>query len=127
MVGESPLLVIDGFQHGTDFLGTHEIPRKSIYVLSFLSKETAPNIFGNSGKEGVILITSKFGRLSAVLSTRDSKALYIVNGVDTPPPTVKNIPREQMESIEVIEGNEIARKKYSSEYEVVFIIKLKKP
>jgi hypothetical protein len=125
-ISNTPLLVVDGYQYNyQDFVENGpDITKDKIYVTGCLDKSTGSNIYGSNGSQGVILITTKMVRLKSATVTRNSKVLGIVDGVHKSKEEIRNIKSEEVESIEVIEGEKL--KTYAGDYDNIFIITTRK-
>jgi len=92
-----------------------------------LSKDSrGAEIYGNSGKDGVVLIiTNEIQEKSAVTSS-ENKILFIVDGKQISQSESDMLVPENIESLEVIKEKKGIKKYTKKNYDGVVIIKLKK-
>jgi len=128
-ITNKPLLVIDGYAFKfEDLCKTKiQISKADIKDMVCLSKDTkGAEIYGNSGKDGVILIiTNKIQDKSAETSS-ENKILFIVDGKEIPQSDYDLLVPANIESMEVIKEKKDIKKYTKKNYDGVVIIKLKK-
>jgi len=150
--GNQPLIVVDGVVDKSQKV--NNIPPETIESISVLKNESATKLYGEKGKDGVILITTKKGKSEAdpnkevvvvgygkiqnenqnnlpssgfqirSFGTND-KPLIVVDGVIAENQDMSKIDPETIESINVIK-NEEAAKKYGVKAKGVIEITKKK-
>ncbi len=136
--GKQPLIIVDGVIEMQD---VNNIPPETIESISVLKKESLTKIYGDKGKNGVILITTKKGASASkntpidvkvtgyandqkenqntqpstgfqIESTQnESKPLIVVNGVIAEDQNMDKINPETIQSVTVIK-DETSTKKY---------------
>ncbi|QIA06742.1 carboxypeptidase-like regulatory domain-containing protein [Draconibacterium halophilum] len=99
--GEAPLYFVDGKEMGN----VANISAEDIESISVLKDESATSLYGDKGKNGVIIITTK-----NAVKKEISDALVIVDGIPYGG-DIDDIDPETIESVEVLK-NENATKRY---------------
>jgi hypothetical protein len=133
-ITNKPLIVIDGLAFGYDNLKVNKIPlgKTDIFKIDCLSKDTevATSIYGDRGKSGVLLITTKKSQVGfqekSPKSMDDSKVLFLIGDQKISQEELQKIDANDIEAIEVIKAKESVKKYTSEEYDGVVIITMKK-
>jgi TonB family protein len=137
--GKKPLVIIDGVI--SEIQSPDKVPSDSIASISILKGESATILYGDKGKNGVVLITSKRGAStskkgtseikvvgygndqkenqantgfqirSAGTSENEPKPLIVIDGVIAENQSMNKIDPETIESVSVIK-NEVSTNKY---------------
>lgn len=149
--GTPPLLIVDGVRQEDADAGLKNMNPDEIESISVLKDASAESIYGEQGKYGVLLVTTKKGvkvtpalpvardtvsvrttiRINGVDSRNTGlesfKGLYIVDGVPGDSVAIRNINPEDIESIQVLKG-QAAEALYGSKgaQGVIIITKKKK-
>jgi hypothetical protein len=124
-----PLLVIDGFAFKFDDLSKNkiQIAKADIKDMVCLPKDSkGAEIYGNSGKDGVVLIITNKNQEKSAETSSESKTLFIVDGKQIAQSDYDMLVPENIESIEVIKEKKDIKKYTKKKYDGVVIIKLKK-
>ena len=135
--GTSPLIVVDGKEIPNKNLN-EVIKQDDIYSIDILKSENTKSLYGEKGKDGVILITSKekaktegktmnnvtvvgYGTMSDSTKTirighkldvgKDKHPLVIVDGKESPQEEFEKLNPDKIESMTVLK-DETATKKY---------------
>ncbi len=136
---KNPLVIINGIVSNSDTLNS--LQGDKIEKIDVLKDESAIAIYGENGKNGVILITTKAATESSFYSCKikgnnitlkdnDSyeemkdKALIIINGKEVDSKILDNLDPDNIKSVEILK-NEAALQKYNAK-DGVIIIKTKK-
>ena len=101
-IGQKPLIIVDGVEVET----MDNVKPDDIESISVLKDASAKSIYGDKGKDGVVLITTKQGdaRLRGV--TPDKKPLYVIDGKKMPKDfEIISIQPDEIESIDVLKDN----------------------
>ncbi|TLX73740.1 hypothetical protein E9993_14880 [Labilibacter sediminis] len=131
-ITEKPLIIIDGFAYDYESLKVNKIPlsKDEIHKLDYLSKDSkgAINIYGERGKNGVVLILSKKSqeRLQekSAATLNNSKVLFLIGDKEISQEDLNRINPNDIESIEVIKEKESVSKFTSKDYDGVVIINI---
>jgi len=78
--GNSPLYVVDGIPRGT----IEDIPVSEIQSIEVLKDAVSASIYGARGANGVILVTTKSGKLNQEKTTIDFDTYYGINSIKLP-------------------------------------------
>jgi len=108
---DKPLLLIDG--EINDNSNLHSLNPDNIESISVLKDKSATSIYGDKGKNGVIIITTKKGKkaIDKINKSLDN-ALYVINGeVKDAYFNINSIKTENIESVTVLK-NEAGISKY---------------
>lgn len=133
-ITNKPLIVIDGLALGYENLKVNKIPlsKADIFKIDCLSKDiqVATNVYGDRGKSGVLLITTKKSQErfqeKSIKTLNESKVLFLVGDQQITQEELQNIDADDIESIEVIKEKDSVKKYTSEEYDGVVIITMKK-
>ena len=121
-ISNTPLLVIDGVPYRYD-IELKEKPlnfsKSDIEKISVLKREPATKIYGDSAKDGVILITLKkiednsLDKEAKELAelVKNGKALFFVNGIETSLEDVMKIDPNSVEELTILK-DEAAKKMF---------------
>ena len=79
---ENPLLIIDGYavEYETMNDGWFLLLEEDISNVKYLKKENAEKIYGEKGKSGVVLLTTKLHEREIKNTKSDKKTLYVLDG-----------------------------------------------
>ncbi len=133
VITRHPLVVVDGSVLGTNYV-ENKIPAKSdIDKITYFAKgsKEATTLYGEQGKNGVVLITTK--KAQAQLQTKFApgpafgKTLYLVDHRPISYEQLKNINAKDIASISVIKNKGAIALYTSGDYDGVVVITLKKP
>ena len=117
----SPLFILDGKEISKNEFET--IDRNTIASVDVLKDESATKKYGEQGKNGVIIITSKKDKVE---KNDINSALYIIDGKEMTTDQMQAITPDMIESMDVLK-DESATKKYGVKGKKgVILIKLKK-
>jgi TonB-dependent SusC/RagA subfamily outer membrane receptor len=98
----APLYVVNGQQMPKGW-SKDSISPAAIYSVDVLKGEQAIRYFGEKGANGVVAITTKsFHQWNAPSIISDKMPLYIVDGKEAPPDTLKTLNPNDIESITVL-------------------------
>ncbi len=118
LAGKNPLILLDGVVITKKKMD--EVPSDQIESVNVLKGENATKNYGEKGKDGVILVTSKKGDNAkntgvSIRSTGNStipdNVLFIVDGVTYDKDAMKSLNPDRIESMDVLK-NESATKLY---------------
>jgi TonB-dependent SusC/RagA subfamily outer membrane receptor len=149
--GMPPLLIVDGVRLADADAGLKNINPNDIESISVLKDASSEAIYGEEGKYGVLLVTTKKGvkitpdapaakkdtfSLRATIQIRNENGrntglehftgLYIVDGVASDSVAIRNINPDDIESIHVIKGKDAEATYGSKGSQGVIIINKKK-
>ena len=135
-ISNRPLLVIDGIPHRYDY-ELKEKPlnfsKSDIKQISILKREPATKIYGDSAKDGVLLITLKeteddnYNKEAKDLAelVKNGKAVFFVNGIETSMENVMKIDPNTVEELTILKA-EAAKKIFpDKDLEGIIYIKTK--
>jgi TonB family protein len=119
-----PLFILDG--KTIEKSEMDKIKPETIESIEVLKDESSKALYGEKGKNGVILITSKKKGIT-IRSTdgNTTKPLYIVEGFEKPESLAKNINPDDIESVNVLKGENAINKYGDKGKNGVIEIKLK--
>jgi len=80
-IDRQPLYIVDGVEKGNNQNALSTIDPTDIASVSVLKGSPATERYGEKGKDGVVMVTTKTGQ-NTVLQTQDKQPLYIVDGVE---------------------------------------------
>jgi hypothetical protein len=125
-----PIIVVDGKAYMYNELKTNKLPvsRSDIKQIDILKKEAAIRVYGEDGKDGVILLTTKSGtneeKKSFDFSNR--KVLILLEGKVITQDEMNALNANDIESIEVIKSKEVIKTYTNGDFEGIILIHLKK-
>lgn len=126
-----PLLVIDGYVHTYEELKESPIPlrREDISQVDHLGigSKAAINIYGEMGREGVLLLRTRRSENASGQSGEESHVLILVGNRPVSQEELEQIDPDDIEEIEVIKNHREIRKYTDENYDGVVIIRMKKP
>jgi|WetSurMetagenome_2_1015567.scaffolds.fasta_scaffold39091_4 hypothetical protein len=133
-ISNRPLIIIDGLAFGYENLKVNKIPlsKADIFKIDYLLKdsEVATNVYGERGKNGVLLISTKKSQdgfhEKSTKSLSDSKVLFLIGDRQITQEELQKIDPNNIESIEVIKEKNSVSKYTSDDYDGVVIIIMKK-
>lgn len=127
---DRPLLIIDGFVHTYEELKEGPIPlrREDISQVDHLGigSEAAINIYGEMGREGVLLVRTRRSENASDQSADESHVLILVGNRPVSPQELDQIDPDDIEEIEVIKNQREIKKYTEEDYDGVVIIRMKK-
>jgi bla regulator protein blaR1 len=128
-ISSDPLIVIDGIAYTYDKVKETgiDLSMNNIYDIACLEKgdARATSIYGEKGKEGVVLIITAIAHDKMISSGHDYKVLFIVGETKLDLDEVYTIDPSDIESTKVIRDKEGIRKYTKRNYDGVVIITLK--
>jgi TonB family protein len=119
-----PLFILDGVIIEKSKMD--QIKPDDIESISILKDKSATDLYGEKAKNGVVLVTSK--KIGIKIRSTDgntTKPLYIVEGFEKPESLAKNINPDDIESINVLKGENAINKYGDKGKNGVVEIKLK--
>ena len=126
---KKPLIVLDGMKKGTGF-DLKDIDPNSIESIEVVKDDSAKFHYGEAGKNGVIVITSKTHLKPtapiAIMSTISNKPLWIIEGMKRDETFMKSLDPNDIESINVIKDSTSTAPYGDAGKNGVIIISLKK-
>jgi len=135
-VADWPLVIIDGRGYALHYyINKHVALSKSeVKHIDFLPKnsETALKIYGESGRGGVILVTTSYAKTRAPLkikkneSVNGSKVIYVVDGKVVEKENVQNISKDEIATMDILKQKEAIKVYTQEDCEGVILITLKK-
>ncbi|MBE0650671.1 MAG: hypothetical protein IH595_07495 [Bacteroidales bacterium] len=134
VVAHHPLIVIDGTIIGNKLNGPTMLPNKNdIGRITYFAKgsKEATTLYGEQGKNGVVLIYTKKGEAKLLTNLAPAsafgKTLYLVDHRPISYEQLKNINPKDIASISVLKSKGAVAMYTSGDYDGVVIITLKKP
>lgn len=129
-ITDKPLVVIDGLAFSYENLKVNKIQinKSDISRMDYLGKnsEGAKNIYGDKGKEGVILILTNNSPQQPGETLTESKILFLIGDRQITREELESIDPNDIESIEVVKEKDNVSKYTSDNYDGVIIVTMKK-
>jgi|WetSurMetagenome_2_1015567.scaffolds.fasta_scaffold98986_3 hypothetical protein len=133
IITSSPLLVIDGFPIDYDDYksNNHHLLKADIKQIDYLSKDSegAKGIYGERGRNGVLLITTVKSQEAlqekSAKTLAESKILFLLGDREISQEYLKDIDPNDIESIDVIKNKDSIKEYTTEDYEGVVVITLK--
>jgi len=109
-IGIAPLIIVDGKETSKNI---NDLDANDIHSITVLKDESATKIYGNKGKNGVILITTK-NNAPKQITIRGTRAngkqpILIINGKKTSK-KIEDIDQQTIHSINVLKGEKAIEK-----------------
>ena len=119
-----PYVILDGVPLADGKMD--QVKPDDIESISVLKDKSATALYGEKGKNGVILITSKKkGIQFRTVDDNKNEPIYLVDGVETSSAAVKNIDPNRIESINVLKGDNAVKNYGEKGRDGVIMIHLK--
>ena len=128
MISKTPIIVVDGLplRFNKELKEKRlSVSKNDIKQIEFLKHDSATKIYGESGKAGVLLITTK-DIPDSKKSIDNSKVLYLLEDKEISQDELRSIDPKDVESIDVIKNKDKVKDFTSGDYDGVVIIHLKK-
>lgn len=126
-ISKTPILVIDGYPHRYEVELKKEklnISKNDIKSIEILKSKTATNIYGESGKKGVMIITTTNENKMTDLMKPEENVLVLLEGNKISIEDMKKIDPKDIKSIEIIKSKNEIIKYTADDYQGVILIKL---
>ncbi|TNJ40841.1 hypothetical protein KFZ70_15170 [Tamlana fucoidanivorans] len=126
---ENPLLVIDGYavEYETMNDGWFLLLEEDISKVEYLKKENTVNIYGEKGKNGVVLLTTKLKEREIANTKSDKKTLYVLDGEIISVDEYKKIDQSKIIGIGTITEPSAIKEFTSDNYDELIYISTKMP
>lgn len=128
LISKTPMIVIDGYPYRYDVELKKQklnLSRNNIKQIDVLKRQTAINIYGEMGKQGVLLITTSESDRDRRLNPQNN-VLVLLEGNKISLEDMKKIDPMDIDSVDIVKTkNEILKYTHDA-YDGVIVIKLKK-